>query len=158
MLDNNDVLRRLRYALNLSDKQLSGVFALAGDHVPAERARALVGREDEEDAEFCDDDTLTQFLDGLIIQRRGPRPEGMTPPAVPEELTNNDILKKLRIAFKLHDGDVVALLAAGGIKLTKSELSALYRKPTHKHYKDAGNQVLRKFLVGLTMKFRPEKK
>ncbi|NCG21375.1 MAG: DUF1456 family protein [Rhodobacterales bacterium] len=154
-MNNNDILRRIRYALKLSDARMVKIFALVGEDISAEEARAIVGREEDADSIFCTNDRLSLFLDGLIIDRRGPRKPGSPIPKAELELTNNDILKKLRIALTLREPDILQLLADGDHKMSKSELGALFRKPDHKHYREAGNQVLRKFLRGLTLRLRP---
>ena len=64
-------------------------------------------------------------------------------------LTNNDILKKIRVALELKDEDVVNILKLADFDITKSELNALYRKPDHPNYKECGDQLLRNFLNGL---------
>ncbi len=64
-------------------------------------------------------------------------------------LTNNDILKKLRVALQLKDEDVIKILNLVDFKISKSELNALYRKPDHPNYRECGDQVLRNFLNGL---------
>lgn len=64
-------------------------------------------------------------------------------------LTNNDILKKIRVALELKDEDVVKILKLADFEITKSELNALYRKPDHANYKECGDQLLRNFLNGL---------
>jgi uncharacterized protein YehS (DUF1456 family) len=64
-------------------------------------------------------------------------------------LTNNDILKKLRVALQLKDEDIVKILKLADFDITKSELNALYRNPTHPNYKECGDQLLRNFLNGL---------
>lgn len=69
-------------------------------------------------------------------------------------MTNNDILKKLRVALKLRDTDIVKILALVDFKMTETELSALFRSETHAHYKPAGDQVLRNFLNGLIIHLR----
>ncbi|MDO9185720.1 MAG: DUF1456 family protein [Bacteroidota bacterium] len=76
-------------------------------------------------------------------------------------LTNNDILKKIRVALELKDEDVVKILKLADFEITKSELNALYRKPDHANYKECGDQLLRNFLNGLIIFKRgpmPEKK
>lgn len=76
-------------------------------------------------------------------------------------LTNNDILKKLRVALELRDDDVIKILDLVDFKITKSEISALYRKPDHENYRECGDQLLRNFLNGLVIFKRgpmPEKK
>jgi uncharacterized protein YehS (DUF1456 family) len=64
-------------------------------------------------------------------------------------LTNNDILKKLRVALELKDDDIVDILKLAEFEVTKSELTALFRKPDHPNYKECGDQLLRNFLNGL---------
>jgi uncharacterized protein YehS (DUF1456 family) len=64
-------------------------------------------------------------------------------------LTNNDVLKKLRVALNLKDDDVIEILSLVNFKITKSELSALYRKEDHPNYRECGDQLLRNFLNGL---------
>jgi len=69
-------------------------------------------------------------------------------------MTNNDILKKLRVALKLRDTDIVKILALVDFKMTETELSALFRSEDHPNYKPAGDQVLRNFLNGLIIHLR----
>jgi uncharacterized protein YehS (DUF1456 family) len=64
-------------------------------------------------------------------------------------LSNNDILKKLRVALELKDEDVIHILKLADFDLSKSELNALYRKPDHPNYRECGDQLLRNFLNGL---------
>ena len=64
-------------------------------------------------------------------------------------LTNNDILKKLRIALELKDDDIIHILKLADFTVSKSELSALFRKDDHPNYVACGDQLLRNFLQGL---------
>ena len=64
-------------------------------------------------------------------------------------LTNNDILKKLRIALELKDEDIIHILKLADFTVSKSELSALFRKDDHPNYVACGDQLLRNFLQGL---------
>ncbi|MBL7889160.1 MAG: DUF1456 family protein [Bacteroidia bacterium] len=76
-------------------------------------------------------------------------------------LTNNDILKKIRVALELKDEDIIKILKLSEFEMTKSELNALFRKPDHPNYKECGDQLLRNFLNGLITYKRgpkPEKK
>jgi len=66
-------------------------------------------------------------------------------------LSNNDILKKLRVALELKDEDVIKILKLVDYEISKSELGALYRKPDHPNYKACGDQLLRNFLNGLVI-------
>ncbi len=76
-------------------------------------------------------------------------------------LTNNDIMKKLRVAHKLRDEDIVKILALVDFKVSKSELGALFRNENHPKYVECGDQILRNFLNGLIIHLRgpmPKKK
>jgi uncharacterized protein YehS (DUF1456 family) len=95
---------------------------------------------------------LATFLNGLISMRRGKK---KGPQPKPESyLTNNIILRKLKIAFKLESDDIIAILALSGFELGAPELSSFFRKPGHRNYRVCKDQVLRNFLMGLQLKFR----
>jgi uncharacterized protein YehS (DUF1456 family) len=156
-MNNNDILRRLRYALNLSDAKMIEIFARVGQVLNEAEVHSLLGKEDEEGTVICLDDLMAAFLDSLIVELRGPPRPGSPPPAIPDRISNNDIIKKVRIALKLQESDMMAILEAGGQPMSKGELSALFRKPGHKHYRACGDQVMRAFLRGLTLRLRPSK-
>lgn len=72
-------------------------------------------------------------------------------------LTNNDIMKKLRVALKLRDTDILEILKAAGLEISASELSAFFRREGHPHYRPCGDQVVRRFLDGLVIRNRGQK-
>ena len=72
-------------------------------------------------------------------------------------MTNNDILKKLRIALNLKDTDIIDILKLADFDISKSELSAFFRSEDHRNYKECGDQILRRFLNGLIIRNRGEK-
>ena len=72
-------------------------------------------------------------------------------------LTNNDILKKLRVAHKLRDEHIVEILKLADFEITKGALGDLFRAEDHPKYVDAGDQILRKFLDGLIIHLRGER-
>lgn len=150
-MTNNDVLRSLRYLLDIRDAQVAEITALAGFNVSAEEVGAYLARDDEPDFKPCSDRVLAHFLDGLIVHRRG-RDESRPLPPVELPLTNNITLKKLRVAFELRDDDILAILDSVGFIVTKTELGALFRKPGHNNYRPCGDQLLRNFLKGLTQR------
>lgn len=154
---HNDVLRRLRYALDLSDARMIHLFALSDLAIDETVLRSLLARDTDPEFVACTDAQLGAFLDGLVIDRRGPRdPAAPARPKGDNRLDNNLVLKKLRIALQLQEDDMLALLKLGGMDLSASELGALFRNEQHKHYRAAGDQLLRNFLKGLTQKLRPE--
>ncbi len=69
-------------------------------------------------------------------------------------LTNNDIMKKLRVAHKLRDEDIVKILALAKFNATKSEINALFRNEDHPKFMECGDQFLRNFLNGLIIHLR----
>lgn len=69
-------------------------------------------------------------------------------------LSNNDILKKLRVAHKLRDTDIVEICGLVDFKVSKSELGAIFRNETHEKYMECGDQILRNFLNGLIIHLR----
>jgi uncharacterized protein YehS (DUF1456 family) len=162
-VDNNDVLKRLRYALNVTDLKVVELFKLAGYDIPKSELEGIFKTEEESGYVGCGDGLMDKFLAGLVLSLRGRRPgaddagsAGDAPrSARPPRLDNNEILKRIRIALSLKDEDIVAIMALAGIELSKSELSALFRKRGHPNYRPCGDQFLRNFLVGLTAKYRP---
>jgi len=154
-MTNNDILRRVRYALDIPDVIMIKIFALADYKIDRAMVKALLKKEEEDGYMVCRDEVLADFLDGLIIQRRGKQDKqpGQAPtPGI--QLNNNMILKKIRIALKLRDEDMLQTLRLAGLPVSKSELTALFRKKGHKHYQACGDQFLRNFLNGLTRRYR----
>jgi uncharacterized protein YehS (DUF1456 family) len=149
-MENNGVLTRLRYALNLPDTKVAAMIRQAGIPIDDADVPRMLKNEFAEDFLPCPNRVLGGFLDVLIRERRGPPPPGAERAPDNENLTNNDILKKLRVAFKLSEDDVERALALGDMRLSKPELRALFRSPGQTNYRACGDQVLRKFLVGLT--------
>lgn len=152
-MTNNDVLRRLRYAFDFNDDTMVRLFGQGGRKVTRAEISAWLKKDDDEQFVAIADRDLATFLNGFIVEKRGKR-EGATPE--PESvLSNNAILRKLKIALELQADAMLTTLAAGGMTLSKSELSAFFRKPDHKHYRQAKDQVLRNFIKGLQLKHRP---
>lgn len=153
---NNDVLRSIRFMLDLADQKVVDIakladakFALDKDEVPA-----LLKKEGEAGFVECSGRVLAHFLDGLIIHRRG-RNEDQPVRPVEKRITNNVVLKKLRVAFELKDADMHQIFADVGFPISKPELSALFRQADHRNFRLCGDQVLRNFLKGLTLRVRP---
>lgn len=155
IMDNNDILRRFRYALDLRDSTMVKIFTSGNCRVDAERLKDLLKREGDPGFVACGDTALCGFLDGLIALNRGPR-EGENPPVakLPRPLTNNLILTKLKIALELRQEDLMEIFSLAGVKVSKGELSALFRKEGHKNYRPCQDQFLRNFLKGLAVRHR----
>lgn len=155
-MTNNDILRRIRYTFDYDDKKMMALFAQADLKVTREEISNWLKKDDDPDHQPCSDTQLAIFLNGLINDKRGkkdgPQPE-------PEKrLTNNIIFRKIRIALDLKDNDILEILALAPFALSKPELSALFRKAGHKHYRACKDQILRNFLKGLQHKYREDSK
>jgi uncharacterized protein YehS (DUF1456 family) len=117
----HDLLRRLRYALNLNGETIAGLCALGGQDITPLEVLKLLKKEGEIGFVACTDLVLASFLDGLIISRRGPtgqKPASGT--AATGALNNNLILRKLRIALELNEEAMIAILARAGVQISKS--------------------------------------
>lgn len=150
---NNDILRRLRFVFDYQNAKMIKIFAKVNQEVSQELLLNMLKKEEEEGYQPCNDKTMCQFLDGLIIEKRGLR-EGAEIPEPVSQINNNLTFKKLRIALEMREDDIISTLALADFNMSKSELGALFRKPGHKHFKECGDQVLRNFLAGLSVKYR----
>jgi uncharacterized protein YehS (DUF1456 family) len=151
-MTNNDLLRRLRYALNLNGGTIAELCTLGGYEIRPIAVLKLLKKEDESGFAVCDDRAMCSFLDGLIVSRRGahdPKPGSAETKDL--ALNNNLILRKLRIALELTDETMLAILGKAGVQLSKSELSSMFRAEGHRNYKPCGDQFLRNFIRGLTL-------
>jgi len=154
-MTNNDILRQLRYALNINDSTMIEIFKLADHEIGQSSVTDLLKEEDEEDFALCSDDVLKYFLDGLILYKRGRREMRSGETRKPDSrMTNNAILKKIRIALELKEDDMLGILKLANVDISKHELTALFRKKGHRNYKECGDQFLRKFLKGLSIRYR----
>ncbi|MBU2018036.1 MAG: DUF1456 family protein [Bacteroidetes bacterium] len=151
-MTNNDILRRLRYTFEFSDDQMIGLFASAPDEVNRAIISDWLKKEEDPDFKEIDDMHLAIFLNGLIDEKRGKK-EG-APAPVEKTLTNNVILRKLKIAMNFRDEDILDVLAKADMKISKHELSALFRNTNHAHYRLCNDQFLRSFLQGLQKIYR----
>ena len=146
----NDVLRRIRYILDLEDSKMIELFANGGLVVSRAEISDWMKKDDDPAYKECSDAQLATFLNGLIIDKRG-RKEGEQPIAE-KTLSNNQIFRKLMIAFSLRSEDVIEILNLANLRVGKPELSAFFRKPEHKNYRECKAQILRNFLNGLQSK------
>ncbi|MBC8211219.1 MAG: DUF1456 family protein [Gammaproteobacteria bacterium] len=153
-MNNGDILRRIRYVFDFSDAEMIALFAKADQAVTREQVKAWLKKEEDPAHQECSDSMFALFLNGLINDQRG-RKEGVQPE--PEtRLTNNIVFNKLKIALNLKAEDVLRILGLSGFHLSQHELSALFRKPGHKHYRECKDQILRNFLKGLQIKYREQ--
>lgn len=169
-MSNNDILKRVRYALDIKDTDMVEIFKLGGMEVTKEEVVDMLTKlkkspqqevDDENDYVLtCDIMMLESFLNGFITLKRGKQdpkpgqPAGQAMPLQTNESANNLLLKKMKIALSLTSEDVLDILDSVGVKVTKGELGALLRKKGHKNYKECGDRYARNFVKGLAVKYR----
>lgn len=160
---NDDVLKSISYTLNLKKPQIAEIAKMTGYEPERSEIEAIFSDEKETETRIdgrtaekdVSHELTSHFLDGLIIHRRG-RQKNAKPRPVEIPVTNNTVLKKLRVAFKLREEDILDLLKVSGFEVSTTELSALFRADDHRNYRPCGDQLLRYFLKGLAEKYREE--
>ena len=151
-MTNNDLLRRIRYAFDYNDSTMMKIFELAEYSATRAEISDWMKKEDNPDFKRLSDKYLAIFLNGMINHYRGKR-EGPQPK--PEnELNNNLIFRKLKIALNLRDTDIVDILDLAELRVSTHEINAFFRKPTQRQYRECQDQILRNFIYGLQIKYR----
>lgn len=170
-MNNNDMLSRLRYALDIKDKEMVEIFGLGGVQTTTDEVREMLSKatpttnahEEPMEVEYIkkiDNKTLEAFLNGLVTLKRGVQEEKSDNDqkqflvSADRRNVNNILLKKVKIALSLTSEDMIELLQLAGVNLSKSELSAVLRKEGHRNYKECGDRYARNFLKGLALKYR----
>ena len=150
-MTHNDVLRAVRHILNVRDVKLVEILQLGNKVVSLAEVTAFLKAEDEPGYVECGDDIMAPFLDGLILFKRGRDETRPLIPLSPDvRITNNVTMKRLRVAFELKDDDIIRLIEKSGLRISKNELNAFFRKPDHRNYRICGDQFLRNLLKGLS--------
>ena len=152
-MNKNDILRRIRYIFDFSDSKMISIFAQADHQVTRAQVSDWLKKEDDPAYQECNDTQLAIFLNGLINDKRGKR-DG-TQPEPEKNLSNNAVFMKLKIALNLKADDVIKILVMADVSISRHELSAFFRKQGNRHYRECKNQMLRNFLKGLKLKYRP---
>lgn len=161
-MNNNDRLLRLRYAIDLKDRDLIKAFELGGVPLTKEEARAVLTKvqdKHEDDAEknvyerALNNQVFDAFLNGLILLARGPQKEKPAGTAVQPSKDikhiNNVLLKKLKIALSMTTEDILAIFAEVELYPSKGEIGAFLRKEGQRNFKPCGDKYMRNFLKGL---------
>jgi len=154
-MNNNDILRRLRYTFDLSDAQMIEIFSLADLEVDKKTIGAWLKKDDEPDYKEIYDIQMSTFLNGFINFKRGKK-EGEQPK--PEKsLNNNLIFRKIKIALSLRDNDIMEAFELAKLRVSKHEISAIFRHPSQNQYRICKDQFLRNFMLGLQLKYKGKK-
>lgn len=167
-MNNNDLLLRLRYALDIKDSDIVEAFRLGGMSVSREEERGMLTKVNDQDAiqqeegfeqnlyeNKINNKTLDTFLNGFILLKRGEQKDKKPqPPSGEIKHINNVLLKKVKIALALTSEEMLDILAEAGVYPSKGELGALLRKEGHRNFKPCGDNYTRNFLKGLALWYR----
>lgn len=169
-MTNNDLLIRLRYALDIKNKDMIEIFQLGGMEVSKEELLKILTKPKVDEFgevdltptdEFtpCDYDMLEAFLNGFIIFKRGKQEPKQGQAKVIEkpmkkDPPNNLLLKRVKIALSLTTEDMIDIFYEAGLNVSKSELGAIMRKADHRNFQECGDNFTRNFLKGLTLRYR----
>ena len=145
----NDILFKITDALHLDHKMLIEAYKLADYEMSDERISNILKRRQDKGYEEATFEELGVFLDGLVLFKRGPSDKVASEDEV-VDLTNNLILKKVRVAMELKEAELVILFALGETTLTKRQIGSLFRKEGGKNFKTCSDELLMAFLDGLS--------
>jgi len=132
----------------LDTKQIIEAYKLANFEMSEERLINILKRRQDDGFEQVTFEELGTFLDGLVLLKRGPSDKEVNEDEV-VELTNNLILKKIRVAMELKEAEMVILFGLAEVVLTKRQIGSLFRKEGGKNFKACSDELLMSFLDGL---------
>ena len=148
LISTNEVIYRIHKALHLSLDEMIEAYTLEEYKMEAPHLEALLKRRQDDGFMLCSYEELGVFLDGLVTLKRGPSPKKRSEEKA-VELTNNLILKKLRIALELKESETEIIFGLADVELSKQQLASLFRKEGHKNFKACSDELLMAFLEGL---------
>lgn len=152
MIQNNDILRRIRYTFDYNDSSMIDLFSLGSLKVNRAELSNWLKKEEDPNFKALSDLNLAIFLNGLIVEKRGKR-EGNQP--IPENrLNNNIIFRKLKVALNLNTNEIMQIFKSIDKEISAHELSAFFRNPKQSKYRSCNDQYLRNFLSGIQKEYR----
>ena len=144
----NDILFKIQKALSLENKTIIEAYALVEYEMSEERLLNILKKHQDKGYEDATYEELGLFLDGLIILKRGISSK-VNDEDEAVELTNNLILKKIRVAMELKEVELIILFALAEVNITKRQIGSLFRKEGSKNFKVCSDELLMAFLDGL---------
>ena len=149
----NHILKTIIKSLGLDEEKALAIYQLADPQITQKDVTDALKKEGAADYVELNDAGLELFLDGLITYKRGASGNKRKEKKEPV-LSNNTILKKLRIALEFKDEDMLKIFALAGIELSKSELTPYFRKEGHRNYKECKDRMLIDFIKALEEYFK----
>lgn len=78
-MDNNDIFKKLRVALHLKNTDIIEILKLVDFTISESELGAIFRADDHPNFKPCGDQLLRNFLNGLIISKRGPMEQKQPP-------------------------------------------------------------------------------
>ncbi len=147
-INTNEILYRIQKALNLTTEEMLEAYKLEAYKMDTSHLESLLKRRHDDGFKVATYEELGLFLDGLVTLKRGPSPKKPNDDET-VELTNNLILKKLRIALELKEAETEIIFGLADVGLSKQQLASLFRKEGHKNFRVCSDELLMAFLDGL---------
>jgi len=148
IINTNEILYHIQKALNLSIEEMLETYKLETYEMEPNHLASLLQKRLDKGFKLCSYEELGVFLDGFVTLKRGPSPKKSNKDEI-VELTNNLILKKLRIALELKEAEIEIIFGLADVELRKQQLASLFRKEGHKNFKPCSDELLMAFLEGL---------
>ncbi len=151
-MTNNDIFKQLLSLFEWSPSKVVEVHGILSHEIEESHVQRWLVAVKDPNFLVMKDVELSTFLNALICDMRGKK-EGPQP--VPEKkISNNIVMKKLKIALNLQNEDLLQVFSLSGVTLSPYELTAFFRKPNHKNYRAMKDAQLRKFIAGLILQKR----
>jgi len=147
-MNNNEVLKNIRDILKADDNAIAEILALSDVKVSAAEVSSWLKSSGEAGYAEFNDQTLATFLNALIYFKRGKEGDDSVRP-LDLPINNNIVLKKIRIAFKLEEKDLVSLSKKSNSTISPKEWNYYFRSQGHKNYKECPDAFLLSVLQGL---------
>ena len=103
-MNNNDIFKKLRVALQLRDDQIIEILELVDFRISKGEIGNIFRAEDHADFMLCGDQILRNFLNGLIIHLRGTKENPKNPTSVLKQ-NKNAILPKKEFVKKEYSAE-----------------------------------------------------
>ena len=145
-MTNNYILTSIMNSLKLDKTDILKSYRFADKKITKEDVDDILREHSDEKFILLSDEGFEMFLNGFIIYKRGPSDKKTKKQKI--YFSNNIILKKLKIALDLKDEDIVAIFARDGLEITKSQLSAYFRRDGHINYRKCSDSLLKRFISG----------
>ena len=146
-MTNNYILSTIMNSLKLNKVDILKSYKLADKKITQDDVDDILREPSDEKFILLSDEGFELFLNGFIAYKRGPSDKKVKKQKI--YFSNNIILKKLKIALDLKDEDIVAIFENDGLEITKSQLTAYFRRDGHINYRKCSDSLLKRFIKGL---------